>query len=221
LKKRRYIFTFCGGQFEIASPLIITMITKDLILHTTGEYDVELVLKLSLPYLEIPRISSLDQCTNLLELNLSHNSITEISGLSCLSKLRRLDLSRNYIHSISDDALNSNRALEFLSLEGNVITDVDDLKSLTSLSNLRCLYMQNSKKDVTNPVCQFPGYFNVTSDCLKQLTILDGESLELKKEVGKTFTDCDSDHLRPDKKYEEELDTGELAQKRAESKDSA
>ena len=184
------------------------MLTQDLIKHVTGEYDLEVVQLLALTALEIPSIMNLDMCINLkevrlkrpcqcsfvqvrkqsnvrrLQLNLSSNSLKTIgAGLSTLTKLSRLDLSNNLISSLSPaDFEPLGKSLTFLALEGNDITDVDDLYSFTSLVNLKTLYMK--RDELANPCCGHPSYFvkivKAFEDNVEGLTILDGESFQLK-----------------------------------------
>ncbi|GMH57065.1 hypothetical protein TrST_g9722 [Triparma strigata] len=183
------------------------MLTQDLIKHVTGEYDLEVVQLLALTALEIPSIMNLDMCINLKELNLSSNSLKTIgAGLSTLTKLSRLDLSNNLISSLSPaDFEPLGKSLTFLALEGNDITDVDDLYSFTSLVNLKTIYMK--RDELTNPCCGHPSYFvkivKAFEDNVEGLTILDGESFQLKGAVGDV---SGSDGmLKPDEGYTKPL----------------
>ena len=64
------------------------MLTIDLILHTTGQYDPAYCIYVSLPSLALPSIQNLDRCINLLELNLSSNSLSALTGLEVRVRAR-------------------------------------------------------------------------------------------------------------------------------------
>ncbi|GMH48125.1 hypothetical protein TL16_g00223 [Triparma laevis f. inornata] len=168
------------------------MLTTDLIKHVSGEYDLSVVQLLSLTSLELPSIMNLDLCINLKELNLSSNSLKTIgSGLSTLTKLTRLDLSNNLISSLNVEEFEPfGKTLEFLALEGNEISDVDDLYSFTPLVSLKTLYL--SLADSTNPCCSNPSYYVKITKAFESgsgLNILDGESFVLKGSIGELVDD--------------------------------
>ena len=199
LRKNFRIFFLSGSIYST-----FFMITRDLILKVTGEYDVAIVCKLRLSHLEIVKIAGLNDLSNLLELNLSSNKIVDIGNLSYNIKLRRLDLSCNSISSIRSDSLCGNKQLEFICLEGNLINKIEDVRKLMGLEKLKSLYLQNCLKDLSNPVCELPNYFSKVADFLNQLNILDGESVQLMLEVGERN---DIDNVKADSKYSEELET--------------
>ena len=174
------------------------MLTKDLIKHVSGEYDLEMVQTLKLVSLELPSIMSLESCLNLRDLNLSSNSITEVSGLKTLSNLLRLDLSCNKITLLREKCFDGLSSLEFLSLEGNAIADVDNVNALSSLSGtLRTVYFQSYYKEFANPLVAHPTYLIAVLRAVPKLANLDGESLELREAAGgEIFLD-----VKPDPKY--------------------
>ena len=61
-------------------PLGEKEITDALIKSATGEYDLEMVRRLTISSMKISRISGLDGCFRLIELSLSHNQIVEIEA---------------------------------------------------------------------------------------------------------------------------------------------
>jgi len=139
------------------------MLTKDLIKHQSGEYDLEVVQYLKLPGIALPSITTIMlSMSNLLELDLSHNEIKVAEYLN-LPKLRRLDLSSNRISSLNEGWCNNLPSLTFLSLHGNQISDVDDVYTLTPLSpTLRTLYLRlnDDSGDSKNPCCTHAAYHN-------------------------------------------------------------
>lgn len=189
------------------------MLTKDLIKHQSGEYDIEVVQYLKLPGIALPSITTIMlSMTNLLELDLSHNEIKKVDNLTSLTNLRRLDLSSNLISSLSEGWCSNLRSLSFLSLHGNQITDVDDVYTLTPLSpTLRSLYLRLSDDtgESSNPCCSHPAYGNkVTSAMIDGpgLVILDGESCELNGEIEK-FAGGGKDvfDMEPSKEFTKDL----------------
>ena len=189
------------------------MLTKDLIKHQSGEYDIEVVQYLKLPGIALPSITTIMlSMTNLLELDLSHNEIKKVDNLTSLTKLRRLDLSSNMVTSLSEGWCSNLKCLSFLSLHGNKISDVDDIYTLTPLSGtLRTLYLRLSDDtgDSSNPCCSHPAYHNkVTSAMIDGpgLVVLDGESCQLNGEIEK-FTGGGKDpfSVEPSEEFSKDL----------------
>ncbi len=177
------------------------MLTTDLIKNVTGEYDLEMVQFLKLVKIELPSITNLHFCVNLVELNLSDNRISDLgAGLKGLSKLQSLNLARNSIKYI-DNGLFGLSSLRLLCLEGNDIADTADLSNLQVVApTLQHLYLRSATGDHENPVCNDPGYVEAARSVCKGLTILDGESLELRDLCGE-----DGGAVKADPKYTREL----------------
>ena len=110
-------------------------ITDLLIKSKSGEYDLEMVRRLTISSLKLARIGGLDGCFRLVELSLSRNSIAEIEGLDNLPLLERLDLAWNAIRRVR--GLAHLQALALVDLRGNRVADVDDaLDGLTGCYRL-------------------------------------------------------------------------------------
>ena len=140
---------------------------------------------------ELPSITSLEGCTNLIFLNLSCNNLTSLgAGLSRLSLLERLDLTQNKLRNL-DDGLHGLLSLTFLALEGNGLGDVADLHNLAKVApTLTSLYYRSDCSEaprLTNAVAGKEGYAETIAAVLPSLRVLDGESVGLKeawKELG-------------------------------------
>jgi len=73
---------------------------QQMIKRESGQYDLELVQRVSLKDQFIRVISNTQQMINLRDLDLSFNEITTIQGLAPLVALQRLDLSHNKIRVV-------------------------------------------------------------------------------------------------------------------------
>eukprot|EP00518_Triparma_eleuthera_P000709 CAMPEP_0182461748 /NCGR_PEP_ID=MMETSP1319-20130603/6237_1 /TAXON_ID=172717 /ORGANISM="Bolidomonas pacifica, Strain RCC208" /LENGTH=226 /DNA_ID=CAMNT_0024661077 /DNA_START=78 /DNA_END=755 /DNA_ORIENTATION=+ len=161
------------------------MMTLDLILHTTGQYDPAYCIYVSLPSLALPSIQNLDRCVNLLELNLSSNSLSSLTGLESCKKLERLDVSCNLLKSLSAAWFESLGSLTTLHVEGNEVSEVDDVYALSDLSSLTTLTFQlpeqrgGSSSRRPNPLCSHPSYLSKAALACPSLTVLDGSVLSL------------------------------------------
>ena len=142
---------------------------------------------------EIFRIEGLDKCTALEKLSFEGNAISAIDGLNCLRSLKELNLSENYISSIENISpflLHLTR----LSLENNLICSLEGISDLTALvelyignnqlSDRRCV--QPLKQIMTliildlagNPFCSVEHYRNYIIYHLRQVKVLDGDSVD-------------------------------------------
>ena len=161
------------------------MLTLDLVLNKTGQYDPAYCIYVSLPSLSLPSINSLERCVNLLELDLSSNSLMALAGLETCTKLERLDVSCNLLRSLDQAWFEPLVKLTSLHLEGNEISDVDDVYALSPLGNLTTLTFslppdppaKSPKK--TNPLCSHPSYFSKASLACPNLRLLDARVLSL------------------------------------------
>eukprot|EP00904_Undaria_pinnatifida_P013711 jgi/Undpi1/9470/HiC_scaffold_27.g11927.m1 len=85
-------------------------------------------------------------------------------------------------------------SLQSLDLKGNQIANVDDVKILSPLPNLRRFFLQGYQGEKKNPACQHPSYHTVVTRLLPRLDMLDGESLNLRK----CMVDVVLDKAKPD-----------------------
>ncbi|GMI27161.1 hypothetical protein TeGR_g10782 [Tetraparma gracilis] len=185
------------------------MLTKDLIKHVSGEYDLEIVQSLKLTSLELPAITSLESCTNLLHLNLSKNNIPAIgAGLKTLSSLISLDLSCNKLTMLNDSFFGL-KSLTTLALEGNELSDVLDINNLDKVSaTLTTLYFRSDINQpalsLSNPVVEKESYHDTVLRVLPNLRLLDGESVELRGIVAALGV---GDEVQADPKFSVPLET--------------
>lgn len=68
--------------------------------------------------------------------------------------------------------------MEFLALQGNRISSLDELQKLASLKGLKTIYLKNLDGTGSNPVCEHPSYRSVVMRCFPQLVTLDGERMK-------------------------------------------
>ena len=83
------------------------------------------------------------------------------------------NLAGNEIEKIENVGLLN--SLECLQLEGNAISNLDEVQNLSKLPNLRTLSFKLPDSELRNPVCEHPGYYTAVRRMLPKLTSLDGE----------------------------------------------
>ena len=96
--------------------------------------DMETLVELRAPVMEISDLRGIEFATNLVHLTLRDNDISDISPLSNLTKLTHLALDDNDISDISP--LSNLTNLEGLTLRDNDISDISPLSNLTKLTHL-------------------------------------------------------------------------------------
>ena len=141
----------------------------------TGQFDLSLAYKLSMPKMGLRRIENLDRVPNLTELDLSHNKLTRIEGLEGLESLKRLVLAHNELERL--EGVDQLDALETLTIHGNRLTNLDDMQCLSTLPCLRHVQLQviGAAPNERNPMCEHPAYRSAMRRMLPQLQTLDGE----------------------------------------------
>ena len=154
------------------------MISDHLICVHSGEYDPEVVKRLSLVKQGLTEISNLERCTSLTDLSLANNSISLIMNLDHMESLLRLDLSFNRIE-ILGSGLKECVNLVSLNLKGNLIKNTRELAALAHLDKLDSLYLRDESGKNANPVCDDEQYVSYMQRTLKNLSILDGGHLVL------------------------------------------
>ncbi|XP_041356024.1 acidic leucine-rich nuclear phosphoprotein 32 family member A-like isoform X2 [Gigantopelta aegis] len=133
-------------------------------------------------------------------LSLINVGLTSLQKFPALEKLKKLELSDNRISS-GLEVLQSCKNLTHLNLSGNKIKDIDSLKPLADLKNLKNLDLFNC--EITNKEEYRESVFEV----LPQITYLDGydkddkECLDDDEEV-----ECEDDDDDDDEDDDEELD---------------
>jgi dynein axonemal assembly factor 1 len=119
----------------------------------------------------IEHISGLDDAHQLATLNLARNSISRIENLSHLSQLSTLILAGNKISEYQE--LSSLQQLSTLDLSRNQIASDDIIQVLSTLPNLRCLYLKG------NPfVRNTKNYRRMVISACKSLQFLDDRPVD-------------------------------------------
>ena len=181
----------------------------------TGAYDLELVKRLDLSGKQIKSLQGIQLCPNLTELNVSNNLINDIEEIASLTQLERLDISNNNVKKVIV-GLGTLVELTHLHLEGNDISSMDELRVLANFPNLKNLYLQNKKGNKensssktgsslkersnesrsggggggTNPVCNHPAYTTTLLRYAPDLSVLDGERIQLRESTQKAMLDA-------------------------------
>lgn len=137
----------------------------------SGDFDLELVKEVDLSSQKLSDISSLSFCSSLTILNLSSNCISDISPLSKLKLLKILVLNSNCISGLAH--LSQLYQLNSLELAGNVLSSMDEFIHLGSLVNLKQLLMNDTRNQLSNPVCKQTDYFQQVVEILPTLFNLD------------------------------------------------
>ena len=146
-------------------------LSSDELRISTGEFDLELAQELDLSSKKLSDIFPLSLCSSLILLDLSCNSISDLQPLSDLHSLQVLILNSN---SISDLApLSQLYQIRTLELAGNKLGSIITLLSLGSLFNLTQLVINDTRNELSNPVCKEGDYFQQVVDTLPMLTSLD------------------------------------------------
>ncbi|KAJ1162764.1 hypothetical protein NDU88_003229 [Pleurodeles waltl] len=133
----------------------------------------------SLTYLDLAhnKISTIDGLCSLpiKTLSLASNQIQQITGLDGLMSLHKLDLSGNSISSL--EGLEEHNLLETINLEGNKISDLDEIRYLEDLPLLRELTL------LKNPVQELAEYWHSVIFMLQRLTGLDQKKIQVEEKV--------------------------------------
>jgi len=146
---------------------------------------------------------ALEKYENLFFLSLNDCGLTSLEGLPKLSKLIRFELTDNKIPGSQLSHLTQLTSLQSLSLGGNPISNLDDLKPLNKLEKIVQLDLFNS------PISETEGYRDKIFGMFSSLQILDnkdadGEEVEYEgDEEGEDEEDFDEDE---DEEEEEDYD---------------
>lgn len=120
-----------------------------------------------------------------------------MEGLESLSSLKKLVLAKNQIDRIAGvDALD---ALETLQLQGNHVSNLDDVSNLTPLPCLHHLMLQRLGDEAganeRNPMCNHPAYRSTVRRMLPSLQTLDGQMVVLGDAAGMPPGGADASEL--------------------------
>ena len=121
--------------------------------------------KLSLQSNRITEITGIEDLVHLEELYLSHNGIKNMDGIESLRKLQILDLADNQIEHLCH--LNLLTELTDVWINGNRLTQFDELELLQNANNLETIYLER------NPLSEEPEYERKVLEILPKLKQLD------------------------------------------------
>ena len=110
-----------------------------------------------------------DKLTQIKNLNLWGNDLEDVSALRDLPNMEICSLSLNKISSLRD--FQSSKKLKELYLRKNQIADLQELKYLGGLPNLKVLWLWD------NPICQHPLYRQYCIKLLPNLVKLDSTAV--------------------------------------------
>ena len=110
-----------------------------------------------------------DKLTQIKKLNLWGNDLEDVSALRDLPNMEICSLSLNKISSLRD--FQSSKKLKELYLRKNQIADLQELKYLGGLPNLKVLWLWD------NPICQHPLYRQYCIKLLPNLVKLDSTAV--------------------------------------------
>jgi hypothetical protein len=161
-------------------------LTEQDIRDKSGSFDLAAVFRLKLDDLGLDQAlhGCINGCVNVETVSVRNNKLTDLSNINgrLLVKLRSLDVSCNALKSLN--SLRSCPGIQHLHAQGNQISSLAELKSLShNLPSLITLYLQDSKRVERNPVCSQPGYLAEIKKVFPNLELLDGELLERKQLV--------------------------------------
>jgi hypothetical protein len=104
----------------------------------------------------IAKLENLDNLAYLQVLDVSQNKIEVIEGLSRLQNLQVLNLAMNSIEHVGN-RLKSLHSLREVNLSGNRINNVEEIKPLREMTNLKVLYFFDPHYG-ENPLCKIYNY---------------------------------------------------------------
>ena len=188
------------------------MIEERLIRKETGQYDLELIQRLSLDRQFIRLITSMDNLVNLVDLSLAENDISAMSGLESAANLRRLNLSHNKIRRV--EFLECMTKLEWFDISYNKIESLTDsmdaircLPTLTSLGFGTNSAITDSSPYSPNPACESKKYPAIVFQYLPNVNILDGALVSMLREI----QDANNESEKVGESSVEELDESNVS----------
>jgi hypothetical protein len=104
----------------------------------------------------IQKLENMENLVNLQLLDVSQNKIEVIEGLSHLQNLHTLNLAMNLIEHVGN-RLKSLHHLREINLSGNRINNVEEIKPLREMTNLKVLYFFDPHYG-ENPLCKIYNY---------------------------------------------------------------
>ena len=135
----------------------------------------------------IEKIQRLDALKHLRDLNLADNRITHITNIDLLTALETLNLEDNSIAAIPT-SIQRNTRLSMVRLARNKISHLQDIASLTPLTNLSHLSI------IGNPIDALPHCRAYVVYSCRTLSTLDGDRV-LDAERGEAIARFDKSHV--------------------------
>ena len=166
-------------------------LTEELVVRHGGQYDPELLQRLTLSGLRLARLGAgLARCTALRVLDLARNKLQHLDGVEVCASLERLLVARNELTRFGFVA--GLAKLDHLDARANALQDVDavaaDLRPCAALASLE---LRSDDGSDANPCCAAPSYAATLRGALPALRVLDGASLAL----------ADADRLRAEMEH--------------------
>ena len=154
-------------------------LTEELVVRHGGQYDPELLQRLTLSGLRLARLGAgLARCTALRVLDLARNKLQHLDGVEVCASLERLLVARNELTRFGFVA--GLAKLDHLDARANALQDVDavaaDLRPCAALASLE---LRSDDGSDANPCCAAPSYAATLRGALPALRVLDGASLAL------------------------------------------
>ena len=154
-------------------------LTEELVVRHGGQYDPELLQRLTLSGLRLARLGAgLARCTALRVLDLARNKLQHLDGVEVCASLERLLVARNELTRFGFVA--GLAKLDHLDARANALQDVDavaaDLRPCAALASLE---LRSDDGSDANSCCAAPSYAATLRRALPALRVLDGASLAL------------------------------------------
>ena len=133
-------------------------LTEELVVRHGGQYDPELLQRLTLSGLRLARLGAgLARCTALRVLDLARNKLQHLDGVEVCASLERLLVARNELTRFGFVA--GLAKLDHLDARANALQDVDavaaDLRPCAALASLE---LRSDDGSDANPCCAAPSY---------------------------------------------------------------
>jgi hypothetical protein len=155
-------------------------LTEELVISKGGQYDPELLQRLTLSGLRLARLGQgLARCSNLRVLDLARNRLQTLDGIEACRRLVRLRVAGNGLRSLGGVAGLAD--LEHLDARANALAAVDAVAAaLRPCACLTSLELRADDGAEANPCCASQTYAATLRGALPALQVLDGGRLALK-----------------------------------------
>ena len=149
-------------------------LTEELVISKGGQYDPELLQRLTLSGLRLARLGQgLARCSNLRVLDLARNRLQTLDGIEACRRLVRLRVAGNGLRSLGGVAGLAD--LEHLDARANALAAVDAVAAaLRPCACLTSLELRADDGAEANPCCASQTYAATLRGALPALQVLDG-----------------------------------------------